>query len=80
MDNVVVVTGSPRKGGNTELLAVCADDREFVFDSVKTMYRDVIRYFSLKDGGIVTACGVKNTGDIKNNPKLAEAEEMGRTI
>lgn len=62
------------------LLAVCADDKEFVFDSVKIMYRDAIRYFSLNDGGIVTACGVKNIGDIKNNQKLAEAEEMGRSL
>ncbi len=62
------------------LLAVCADDEGLVFDSVITMYHAVLRYFSLADGGIVTVCGVADKGDIKGNPKLKAAEEMGRGI
>jgi len=62
------------------LLAVCADDREAVFDSVVTMYRAVLSYFSLADGGIVTVWNVSEKGDIKGNPKLKAAEEMGRAI
>ncbi len=62
------------------LLAVCADDRESVFDSVVTMYRSILNYFSLSDGGVVTVCGVSEKGDIKGNPKLKAAQEMGRTI
>ena len=62
------------------LLAVCADDREAVFDSVSVMYRSVLSYFSLADGGIVTVRGVSEKGDIKSHPKLQAAQEMGRTI
>lgn len=62
------------------LLAVCADENEAVFDSVITMYRSVLSYFSLLDGGIVTVCGVSEKGDIAENPKLKTAEKMGREI
>ena len=62
------------------LLAVCADETESVFDSVVTMYRSVLSYFSLADGGMVTVCGVSEKGDIAGHPKLKIAEEMGRGI
>ena len=62
------------------LLAVCADKEESVFNSVITMYRSVLSYFSLADGGMVTVCGVSEKGDIAGNPKLKAAEEMGRGI
>ena len=62
------------------LLAVCADEKESVFDSVVTMYRSVLSYFSLADGGMVTVCGVSEKGDIAGHPKLKAAEEMGRGI
>lgn len=62
------------------LLAACADEKESVFDSVITMYRAVLSYFSLDDGGMVTVCGVSEKGDIAGNPKLKAAEEMGRRI
>lgn len=62
------------------LLAVCADETESVFDSVLTMYKATLSYFSLEDGGAVTVCSVPNKGDILGNPKLKAAEEMGRAI
>ena len=62
------------------LLAVCADEKESVFDSVITMYRSVLRYFSLADGGTVTVYGVAEKGDIASNPKLKTAEAMGKLI
>ncbi len=62
------------------LLAVCADKKESVFDSVITMYHSVLSYFSLLDGGIVTVYGVSEKGDIAGNPKLQSAEKMGREI
>ncbi|MEA4894928.1 MAG: hypothetical protein VB064_06660 [Oscillospiraceae bacterium] len=40
------------------LLAVCADEKESVFDSVITMYRSVLSCFFLADGGMVTVYGV----------------------
>lgn len=62
------------------LLAVCADTRKTVFDSVKTMYQSVLSYFSLENGGIITVYGVKEKGDIIGNPAIAEAEELGESI
>jgi len=62
------------------LLAVCADEKESVFDSVITMYRSVLSYFSLVDIGIITVYGVVEKGDITGNPKLMVAEEMGRGV
>ena len=62
------------------LLAVCADAQEETFDAVKAMYKATLRYFSLRDGGIVTACGVEKKGEIAGHAALAAAEEMGRRI
>ncbi|MEA4889415.1 MAG: flavodoxin family protein [Clostridiaceae bacterium] len=62
------------------LLAVCADKQESVFDSVIIMYRSVLNYFSLADGGMVLVNSVSEKGDIKGNPKLKAAEDMGKMI
>lgn len=62
------------------LLAVCADEKDSACDSVVTMYRSVLSYFSLLDGGIITVHSVKDKGDIEGNPKLMAAEEMGKEI
>lgn len=62
------------------LLAVCADEKESVFDSVITMYRSILSYFSLADGGMVTVYGVSEKGDIAGHPELQAAKEMGRGI
>jgi multimeric flavodoxin WrbA len=62
------------------LLAVCADTKQSVFDSVKVMYRSVLEYFSLEDGGIITAFGVKDKGDIHDSSSLEEAKKLGETI
>lgn len=61
------------------LLAVCADTEPAVFDSVLAMYRSVLSYFSLQDGGIITVCGVRDKGDIAGNPALKEASELAKT-
>jgi len=34
------------------------------------MYQSILSYFSLQNGGIVKACGVKDKGDIAGNPAL----------
>ena len=62
------------------LLAVCADENDSVFDSVISMYRSVLSYFSLADGGMVTVYGVSEKGDIAGHPKLKVAKDMGREI
>lgn len=55
------------------LLMVCADTIPTVFDSILAMYQSVLSYFSLQNGGIITACGVKDKGDIMGNSALNEA-------
>ncbi|MFA6308841.1 MAG: flavodoxin family protein [Clostridia bacterium] len=62
------------------LLMVCADTIPTVFDSVVAMYQSILSYFSLQDGGIIRACGVKDKGDIAGNPVLNEAFELAKTI
>lgn len=62
------------------LLSVAADKIPTVFDSVKIMYNSVLKYFSLEDGGIVTAFGVQNKGDINNSTALKEAYELGESM
>lgn len=59
------------------LLMVCADTIDSVFDSVVTMYRSTLSYFSLEDGGIVGVRGVSGKSDIVGNPLLTEAERLG---
>lgn len=62
------------------LLAVCADTKPTVFDSVKVMYQSVLDYFVLEDGGVITVFGVKEKRDIIGNVLLKEAEELGERI
>ncbi len=62
------------------LLSVAADTIPTVFDSVKTMYSSVLKYFSLEDGGIITAFGVERKGAINDNIVLKEAFELGERI
>lgn len=62
------------------LLAVCADTTLAVFDSVKMMYHAILRYFSLRDAGIVTVSGVADKGDMIGNPALLEARKLGASF
>lgn len=62
------------------LLCVCADKNESVFSSVITMYKSILSYFSLEDGGIVTVSGVSEKGDINGRPELEQARKMGEGI
>lgn len=62
------------------LLAVAADTDPTVFDSIKVMYRSVLRYFHLKDGGMITVPGVKDRGDIIGHKALEEAYQLGKNM
>ena len=42
MSNIIVLSGSVRKGGDTEL-----------FDSIKIQYQLVVNFFKLEDAGMV---------------------------
>lgn len=62
------------------LLSVAADTIPTVFDSVKTMYNSVLKYFSLEDGGVITVLGVEKKGDINGNIALKKAFELGKQL
>lgn len=62
------------------LLSVCADTIPTVFDSIRVMYRSILDYFCLEDGGMVLADGVVSKGDIQDDPRLDEAELLGERI
>ena len=62
------------------LLMVCADTIPNVFDSVITMYKLVLSYFSLTDGGIIKVSGIEKKGDIAGNPALAEAYKLAKLV
>ena len=60
--------------------SVAADTIPTVFDSVKTMYNSVLKYFSLEDGGVITVLGVEKKGDINGNIALKKAFELGKQL
>lgn len=62
------------------LLAVAGATLPAVFDSVKMMYRLILDYFKLEDGGVITVYGVRELGEIDGNPALEEAFQLGRRI
>ncbi len=62
------------------LLSVAADTIPTVFDSVRTMYESVLKYFSLENGGVITVFGVEKKGDICGNPALRKAYELGESL
>lgn len=62
------------------LLSVAADTIPTVFDSIKTMYDSVLKYFSLENGGIITVPGVNRKGDILGSSALKEAYQLGEEI
>lgn len=51
-----------------------------LFDSIKLQYQLVLNYFHLEDAGMVLVRGVKEIGDIKGNPSLQEAYDLGISI
>lgn len=62
------------------LISVCAGTSEHLFDALKMEYSFWLDCFGLEDGGIATARGIREIGEIEGNPGLEAAEELGRTI
>ena len=81
--NILILSGSPRKGGNTEkmaLLLVGAASLPELFDAILTEYNLCLRFFNIEDAGKVVVRGVKDKGDIKNTDALNEAYTLGFSI
>ena len=62
------------------LLLVGAATLPELFDSIKVQYQLVLNFFHLEDAGMVLVSGVKDVGDIRNNPALQEAYELGEAM
>ena len=62
------------------LFLVGASELPNLFDPIIMQYQMVLDYFGLKSIGSVLVHGVKDIGDIKNNPALKEAYALGLSI
>lgn len=62
------------------LLLVGAATLPELFDSIKVQYQLILNFFHLEDAGMVLVRGVKDVGDIKGNPALQEAYELGASV
>lgn len=132
MSNIVIVGGSMRKGGNTDLLAqafaegahknnvveivspvyfygisaqlkavidrlhtpmrnefsikklalllVGAAQLPELFDAIILQYQLILNFFHLEDAGMALVRGVRDKGDIKENPALKETYDLGASI
>ena len=62
------------------LLLVAGAKLPAVFDAIKLQYQLVLDFFGLEDAGMVLVNGVREKGDVKDNPALEEAYLFGKTI
>ena len=66
---ILIISGSPRKGGNTEF-----------FDAILTEYNLCLNFFNIEDAGKVLVRGVKDKGAIKGTRFLDDAYQLGTSI
>jgi multimeric flavodoxin WrbA len=62
------------------LLLVAGASLPAVFDSILVQYRLIIDYFHLESLGEVLVREVRHIGDIKDNPALNDAYNLGKSI
>lgn len=62
------------------LLLVAAAALPTVFDAIRLQYQLILDFFKLEDAGMILVKGVKDKGDIKNNPALEKAFYLGRSL
>lgn len=62
------------------LLLVGAATLPELFDAIRVQYQMVLKFFNMKDAGMVLVQGVKEIGDIKGHPALQEAYDLGAAI
>lgn len=51
-----------------------------MFDAVILQYKLILDFFHIEDAGMVLVRGVKEKGDIKGNPALEQAFELGMSV
>lgn len=62
------------------LLLVGAAQLPELFDAIILQYQLILNFFHLEDAGMVLVRGVRDKGDIKGNPALKEAYDLGVSI
>ena len=62
------------------LLLVAAATLDEVFDPIYLQYQLILNFFNLESIGEVLVRGVKDKGDIKDNPLLEEAYNLGKSL
>lgn len=62
------------------LLLVGAASLPELFDSIKLQYQLILNFFHLEDAGMVLVRNVREKGDIKGNPALEQAYNLGASI
>lgn len=70
---IVVVTGSPRKNGNTSALTVGFEESEHWYAHLK-------KHIGWQSLGKVLCGYVTQTGDIEGKKELNDAYELGKSI
>ena len=60
------------------LLLVAGATLPSVFDAIKVQYQLILDFFKLENAGMVLVREVREKGEIKGNPALEEARELGR--
>lgn len=62
------------------LLLVAGATLPSVFDAIKVQYQLILDFFKLENAGMVLVREVREKGEIKGNPALEEARELGRSL
>ena len=62
------------------LLLVAGAALPSVFDAIKVQYQLILDFFKLENAGMVLVREVREKGEIKGNPALEEARELGRSL
>jgi len=62
------------------LLSVCADKEKEAFDGLIAEFKSTLKFFSLKNGGVIVVPSVKEKGEIKGNSALDEAYNLGYSL
>lgn len=85
---IVILSGSPRKGGNSDILCngfcyitTMADEEKASADTTLACFRG---YADCVEGamekGTLVASGVYEPGAVRSTPAMAQAYEMGRNV
>ncbi len=80
--NIVVLSGSPRKGANTDTMveAFAETAREGGHDAAIAMYKSACAYCKWENQGIVTISGMTERDSMASSPKLEEVREFARKL